>query len=77
MDFYGEVLQELVVALGAALLVANVAALLRRRRDRDAAAQRQVRKARPGSPVKRLGQADRHGDLAVAPVARSLTYAVV
>ncbi len=77
MDFYGQVLQELVVALGAALLVANVAALVRRRRDREGAAAKQLRKARPGSPVRRLGQADRHNDLAVAPLARTVTYAVV
>ncbi len=77
MDFYGEVLQELVVALGAALLVANVAALIRRRRDRDTAAQRKIAKSRPGSPVRRLGQADGHGDLPVAPFARTVTYAAV
>jgi hypothetical protein len=77
VDFYGEVLQELVVALGAALLVANVLALFRRQRDREVAASTKLRKARPGSPVKRMGQTNRHADLAVAPVARSVTYALV
>jgi len=77
VDFYGEVLQELVVALGAALLVANVAALVRRRRDQEGAAAQKVKRARPGSPVKRLGHTDRHGDLTVAPLARTVTYAVV
>jgi hypothetical protein len=77
VDFYGEVMQELVVALGAALLVANVLALLRRRQDREVAAQQKVKKARPGSPVKKLGQTNRHGDLAVAPLARTVTYALV
>jgi hypothetical protein len=77
VDFYGEVLQELVVALGAALLVANVMALVRRSRDREAAAKRHVRTARPGSPVKRLGQKERDRDLEVAPLARTVTYAVV
>ncbi len=77
MDFYGEVMRELIVALGAALLLANAAALVRRRRDKEGAAQQNLRKARPGSPVKRLGQADGHGDLAVAPLARTVTYAIV
>jgi hypothetical protein len=77
VDFYGEVLQELVVALGAALLIANVAAIARRGRDREVAAQHKVSKSRPGSPVRRVGQANRHGDLPVAPLARSLTYAIV
>jgi hypothetical protein len=77
VDFYGEVLQELVVALGAALLLANVMALVKRRQDKDSAAQKKMRKTRPGSPVKKMGQTDRHGDLAVAPLARTVTYAVV
>ncbi|HEY3832603.1 MAG TPA: hypothetical protein VGO03_09945 [Acidimicrobiia bacterium] len=77
MGFYGEVMQELVVALGAALLLANVIALVKRRQDKESAAQRKPHKTRPGSPVKRMGQADRHGDLAVAPLARTVTYALV
>ncbi|HEY1740489.1 MAG TPA: hypothetical protein VGI86_17380 [Acidimicrobiia bacterium] len=77
MGFYGEVMQELVVALGAALLLANVMALVKRRQDKDSAAQKKLRKARPGSPVRKVGQADRHGDLAVAPLARTVTYALV
>ena len=77
MGFYGEVMQELVVALGAALLLANVIALVKRRADKDSAAQKKAHKSRPGSPVKRMGQADRHGDLAVAPLARTVTYALV
>lgn len=76
MDFYGEVLRELVVALGAALLVANVAVLVRRRRDRDAAVQRTVARSRPGSPVRGYGRSN-STDLAVAPVGRSVLYALI
>ena len=50
---------------------------VKRRADKDSAAQKKASKSRPGSPVKRMGQADRHGDLAVAPLARTVTYAVV
>ena len=76
MDFYGQVLQELVVALGAAMLVANVAVLVRRRRDRAELASKTVARARPGSPVRGYGRGQSQ-DLAVAPVARSVTYALI
>ena len=76
MDFYGQVLQELVVALGAAMLVANVAVLARRRRDREAMATRTVARARPGSPVRGYGRATNR-DLTVAPMGRSVTYALI
>ena len=78
MDFYGEVLQELVVALGAALFVANVLALVRRGNDAVAANRRTVARARAGSPVRgyhRSPAASR--DLPQAPVARSVVYAVI
>ncbi len=43
MSFYDEVMRELIAAIGAALLVANLMALARRRKDAD------VRGARSGA----------------------------
>jgi hypothetical protein len=78
VDFYGEVLQELVVALGGALFVANVLALVRRRDDAVAASRRTVARARPGSPVRGYRRDARGSrDLPQAPVARSVVYAVI
>ena len=48
---YDQVLKELVLALGAALFLANAFALIRRRADADAAAAKTVAKSRQGSPV--------------------------
>ena len=76
MGFYGEVLKELVVALGAALFIANVLALVRRRRDREQLAQKTVARARPGSPVRGYNRPNT-GDLVAAPVVRSATYAIL
>ena len=76
MNFYGEVLRELVFALGAALFVANILALLRRKRDRAAIPVKIVAKSRPGSPVRAVNRANT-GDLAVAPLARTVLYAVI
>ena len=79
MSFYDEVLRELVVALGAALFVANVFALIRRRRDAEEAAKRSVVRARAGSPVRGQGRGSvsASGDLTQAPVIRSVVYAVL
>ena len=73
MDLYGDVLLELVTALGAALFAANAYALIRRNRDRRAAAKAAVVRARPGSPVRRQVEASR-GVLAEAPVPRTVTF---
>jgi len=75
-DFYGEVLVELMAALGAALFVANAYALVRRRQDRQEAARAAVMRSRPGSPVRKQIQASR-GTLAEAPVARTVTFMVL
>ena len=56
MDFYGDVLVELVFALGAALFVANAYALFRRSADARAAQGDAVARRRPGSPVRGYGQ---------------------
>jgi hypothetical protein len=73
MDIYGDVLLELVTALGAALFAANAFALLRRRRDRREAAKAAVVRARPGSPVRKQAEASR-GVLAEAPIGRSVVF---
>jgi len=73
VDFYDDVLLELVTALGAALFIANAYALIRRRRDRRDAARAAVLRSRPGSPVRKQVQETR-GTLAQAPVARTVTF---
>jgi hypothetical protein len=77
MDFYGEVLRELVTALGAALFVANAWALARRKVDAEVSAKRTVARARPGSPVRGYRRETEGGDLVRAPVARSVLYLVI
>ena len=62
MDFYDEVLRELLVAMGAALFVGNLMALLRRRA------------AVPG-PDEESGE--KGGGLQQAPVARTVAYMVM
>jgi len=61
VSFYDEVLLELLAALGAALFIGNLVALVRRRRDREAA------------PARR-GQERGDADLPEAPLARTLVY---
>lgn len=78
MSFYDQVMRELVAALGGALFFGNLLALVRRRVDRRAAAGVKVARARPGSPVRGLGGHHEHdGDLARAPVTRSVLYMVI
>jgi hypothetical protein len=77
MSFYDEVLRELVTALGAALFVANLVALVRRRSDARRAAQRTVARSRPGSPVRGNRRDEDNTDLPQAPLARTITYLVI
>lgn len=64
MDFYDDVMRQLIAALGAALFAGNLVALVRRGRDREAAA-----------PPARAGAApERSSDLPAAPVARTVLY---
>ena len=58
MDFYDEVLRELFIAIGAALFVGNLFALLRRRR---------------GAPASTARSEDEHA-LPQAPVGRTLVF---
>ena len=77
MDFYGEVLRELVTALGAALFVANARALARRRVDADIAVRRTVARARAGSPVRGYRRGGEGSDLVQAPLTRTILYLVI
>jgi hypothetical protein len=62
VNFYDQVLREIVAAIGAALLFGNGYALLRRRRD-----------ARAGSG-KSAGAAKKGEELIVAPIGRTLAF---
>jgi len=73
VNFYDDVLLELVTALGAALFLANAFALLRRRVDRREAAKAAVARSRPGSPVRKQVRAST-GKLDQAPLARTVTF---
>jgi hypothetical protein len=73
VDIYDDVLLELVTALGAALFVANLLALIRRQADRQQAAKAAVVRHRPGSPVRNVRQATT-GRLDQAPIARTVTF---
>ena len=77
MDFYGDVLLELVTALGAALFVANAFALLRRRGDRRRSAREAVKRARPGSPVRSQVRVATTGNLPQVPLGRTAAYMVL
>lgn len=76
-SFYDEVLRELIVAVGAALFVANVYALLRRRADADRIGATTVARARPGSPVRGQANPAHKRELAQVPVGRTVLYAAI
>jgi len=78
VDFYDDVLRELILALGAALFIGNVIALVRRRHDRRESAKRSVARGRPGSPVRSGVKATREREqLPQAPLGRTLAYLVL
>lgn len=79
MDFYGEVMRELVVALGGALFVAHGLALIRRRRDaevRTVTTSARSGKVKGASRVETTGRTP-EGELIQVPVARSAAFAVL
>jgi hypothetical protein len=77
VDFYDDVLRELITAVGAALFVANLFALIKRGADRRAA-QRAPGKRRPGSPARREAGAPRNREtLTQAPLARTVVYMLI
>jgi hypothetical protein len=78
VNFYDDVLRELIAAVGAALFFGNLIALARRRSDRRRASQRSVARGRPGSPVRAKVAATRRRDtLPEAPLTRTVTYLVL
>ena len=77
VDFYGEVLREIVVALGAALFVANLFALLRRNADLRAAAARRSSGNVPAAPSARTCRVATTGKLDQAPIGRTIAFMVL
>ncbi len=73
-SFYDEVLRELIAAMGAALFLGNLMALLRRPRDADRVAAKTVERGRPGSPVRSPAKPGARRELAQAPVTRTVTF---
>ncbi len=73
VDFYDEVLLQLVAALGAALFIGNLIALVRRQADRQNAAREAVIRHRPGSPVRKQARESR-GRLDQAPLGRTVAF---
>ena len=79
MSFYDEVMRELIAAIGAALLIANLIALARRRKDaqvRGVRAGARSVKVKGSSRVQATGRT-RDGELVQAPVARSVAFATL
>ncbi|HEX5587693.1 MAG TPA: hypothetical protein VFZ17_10315 [Acidimicrobiia bacterium] len=75
--FYDDVLRELIVAVGAALFVANVYALIRRKADADRVSANTVSRARPGSPVRSQANPAEKRELAQVPIVRTVLYASI
>ena len=73
MSFYDEVMREMVLALGGALVLANAFALVRRRAD--------ARRAATGAPGASGHRDQALGndatDLVQAPLARTVTYMLI
>ncbi len=74
---YDEILRELITAIGAALFLANLWALIRRPLDADRVRATTVARARPGSPVRGQANPAQRRELAQAPIARTITYMVL
>jgi hypothetical protein len=77
VEFYDEVLRELIAAVGAALFFGNLYALIRRGRDKERVRATTVARARPGSPVRGQANPGARRELAQAPIARTITYMVL
>jgi hypothetical protein len=73
VNFYDEVMRELVLALGAALFLANAFALVKRRADARRAAAGAPNSGRRGDPSLRNDGTD----LSQAPLARTVTYMLI
>ena len=78
MSFYDDVLREIVAAVGAALFLGNLIALLRRRSDRRRASERAGARVRSRSQARSKGAATRNRDtLPEAPLTRTVLYLVI
>ena len=78
MSFYDDVLREIVAAVGAALFLGNLIALLRRRADRRRSSERSGARGRSGSQARSKGTATRDRDtLPEAPLTRTVLYLVI
>jgi hypothetical protein len=78
VSFYDDVLREIVAAVGAALFLGNLIALLRRRSDRRRASERAGARGRSGSRTGTKGAAARSRDtLPQAPLTRTVLYLVI
>lgn len=75
VEFYVEVMRELVIAIGAALFLANVFALVRRRNDRRKAEIKRAQRQRAKNAGVRVKEPE--VDLAQAPVARTVLFAII
>jgi hypothetical protein len=69
VSFYDDVLRELIAAVGAALFIGNLVALVRRRRNPQPSPARRARPEGAGD--------DGSADLEQAPVARTVLYMVL
>jgi hypothetical protein len=78
VSFYDDVLREIVAAVGAALFLGNLIALLRRRSDRRRVSERAGARGRSGSRTGTKGAAARSRDtLPQAPLTRTVLYLVI
>lgn len=81
MNFYTQTLLELILALGAAMLLGNVVAIIRRQRDRDvarAALRSQTRASRHTTSILARNKVkEGQATLAVAPLGRSIAFALI
>lgn len=77
MSFYDEVLRELVAAIGAALFIGNLIALLRRRADAQTRSRTGTRSRKAKGASRAGGGRTATGELVQAPVARTVLYLVL
>jgi predicted permease len=78
VSFYDDVLREIVAAVGAALFLGNLIALLRRRSDRRRASERAGARGRSRAQAGSKGATARNRDtLPEAPLTRTVLYLVI
>lgn len=81
MDFYTQTMIELVLALGAAMVVGNIFAIFKRKKDRQIAQQSLKQNPRQSkhqtSTLVKNQMAQGKATLAVAPLKRSILYIII